>query len=180
MYTQVSVSFGQEIAVTPLQMVHAFSAFARDGTMASLRITSARGEASSAPGAQAISPATAQIAREAMRDVMLEGTGRVAQSTKYQLFGKSGTAQLVKPKGRGYYEDRYVSSFIAGAPFNQPRIVVLCIIDDPDRKKAHFGGAVAGPVVRDIVDQTLEYLGVPPELEQTTPAADSRLVATAD
>jgi len=80
----------------------------------------------------------------------------------YKLFGKSGTAQLPKKDGTGYHEDRYVSSFIAGAPFNKPRIVVLCVIDDPDKtKNGHYGGEIAGPVVRDVIDSVLTYLGVP-------------------
>jgi stage V sporulation protein D (sporulation-specific penicillin-binding protein) len=55
-----------------------------------------------------------------------------------------------------------VASFIAAAPLETPRIVVLCIIDDPDKrsKAGHFGGSIAGPVVRDVVDETLQYLGV--------------------
>jgi cell division protein FtsI/penicillin-binding protein 2 len=91
---------------------------------------------------------------------MEEGTGRAAQSAKYTMFSKSGTAQLPRKDRKGYHQDRYVSSFIAGAPYIQPRIVVLCVLDDPDRRKGHFGGAIAGPVVRDVIDQTLEYLGV--------------------
>ena len=92
---------------------------------------------------------------------MTEGSGRDAQSAKYQMFGKSGTAQLPKREGGGYHQDRYVSSFIAGAPFTDPRIVVVVVIDDPDKKfNSHWGGRIAGPVVRDIIDQTLEYLGV--------------------
>jgi len=80
------------------------------------------------------------------------------------MFGKSGTAQLPKAAGGGYHEDRYVSSFIAGAPYSDPRLVVLCIIDDPDRAKGHYGGAIAGPAVRDVIDGALAYLGVEPDL----------------
>lgn len=165
-YTQTSVSIGQEIAVTPLQMVRAFCAFARDGTMPQLRIT-AETQSTVDDGIKprrALNPHTVAITREAMKGVMLEGTGRTSQSGKYQLFGKSGTAQLPKRNGKGYWQDRYVSSFIAGAPYEQPRIVVLCVIDDPDRRKGHFGGAIAGPVVRDVVDESLTYLGVSPDL----------------
>ena len=188
-YTQSSVAMGQEIAVTPLQMVRAFSAFARDGTMVDLRIT-ANGSGPystvpSAPGAAAGSSTGANsplvhraiplpivlIAREAMKGVMEEGTGRMAQSGKYQLFGKSGTAQLPKKGGHGYWTDRYVASFIAGAPYSDPRIVVLCVLDDPDKAKGHFGGAIAGPVVRDVIDDTLTYMGVP----QDAPAAHAAL-----
>jgi cell division protein FtsI/penicillin-binding protein 2 len=101
--------------------------------------------------------------RAAMRTVMLEGTGRAARSQRYEMFGKSGTAQLPKKEGGGYHEDRYVSSFIAGAPYEDPRIVVVVVMDDPDKSKGHYGGKIAGPVVRDIIDETLGYLGVSPQ-----------------
>jgi len=161
-YTQVSVSMGHEIAVTPLQMVRGFSAFARDGSLPSLRMVS---EDDSTPiQQQAISTDMAQQVREILEEVMTEGTGRQSQSERYRLFGKSGTAQLPKVQGGGYHEDRYISSFIAGAPFNQPEVVVLCVIDDPDRSLgAWYGGRVAGPVTRDVIDFTLEYMGVAPD-----------------
>ena len=93
---------------------------------------------------------------------MTEGTGRRAESDRYVLFGKSGTAQLPRRDGKGYHEDRYISSFIAGAPIESPAIVVLCVIDDPDKSRGHYGGEIAGPVVRDVIEQTLSYLGVQP------------------
>lgn len=190
-YTQSSVAMGQEIAVTPLQMVRAFSAFARDGTMVDLSITATGSDPYSATGAPSHPPAfgcgslvpgtsgtgsgggvvrraiplpIVLVAREAMKGVMEEGTGRMAQSVKYQSFGKSGTAQLPKKGGHGYWTDRYVASFIAGAPYSDPRIVVLCVLDDPDKAKGHFGGAIAGPVVRDVIDDTLTYMGVPQDM----------------
>jgi cell division protein FtsI/penicillin-binding protein 2 len=161
-YTQVSVSMGHEIAVTPLQMVRGFSAFARDGSLPSLRMVS---EDDSTPiRQQAISTDMARQVREILEEVMTEGTGRQSQSERYRLFGKSGTAQLPKVQGGGYHEDRYISSFIAGAPFSQPEVVVLCVIDDPDRSLgAWYGGRVAGPVTRDVIDFTLEYMGVTPD-----------------
>jgi cell division protein FtsI/penicillin-binding protein 2 len=165
-YTQSSVSFGHEIAVTPVQMARAFSAFARDGTMPTLRITAVPDRERELRFIQRVLPSSiARQTREVMRDVMHEGTGRGAQSDRYELFGKSGTAQLPLKEGGGYHEDRYVSSFIAGAPYVSPRIVVLCVIDDPDRERGHQGGADVGPIVRDIVDETLTYLGVPPDKE---------------
>ena len=51
-----------------------------------------------------------------------------------------------------------------------PRVVVLCVLDDPDRKLGHYGGSIAGPVVRDVVDRTLQYLGVPPDQDQSREA----------
>lgn len=165
-YTQSSVSFGHEIAVTPIQMARAFSVFARGGTLPEVRILAGPTDEQGPPFRfvrQVCSPATASLVREALFEVMTEGSGRHAQSRLYRLFGKSGTAQLPRPEGGGYFEDRYVSSFIAGAPLRDPRVVVLCVIDDPDRSRGHWGARVAGPVVRDVIDETLVYLGVAPE-----------------
>jgi len=154
--------------VTTMQMAQAFSAFCRDGTMIPARLTlgqEGESRAFPAPARRVLPEAIALEAREAMEGVVTEGTGRKAQSERYRMFGKSGTAQLPKPKGqgKGYFEDRYVSSFIAGAPFKNPRIVCLVVIDDPDKAKGHFGGSIAGPVCRDVVDETLEYMGVAPD-----------------
>ena len=96
-----------------------------------------------------------------MIGVVEEGTARKAKSEHYQMYGKTGTAELAVPGQRGYDRDRYTASFIAASPFERPRIVVLAIIDDPDKRKGHFGGSIAGPVVRDVVDDALQYLGVP-------------------
>lgn len=164
-YTQSSVAMGHEIAVTPVQMVRAFSAFCRDdGRIVSLRMTAVEpGELDPPVARTAIDPGIARLTREVMRDVMLDGTGRPAESHLYRLFGKSGTAELVNPKG-GYFRDRYTSSFIAGAPFEHPRLIVLVVVDDPDRSRGDYkGGRAAGPVVRDIMDASLRYLGVHPD-----------------
>ena len=166
-YTQTSVAMGHEIAVTPIQMARAFSAFARDdGTMVQPRLVMPRGSSERAvdrTGASkpVIDPTVLAVAREAMTGVVEEGTARKAQSAHYRMFGKTGTAELAVPGQRGYDRDRYVASFIAAAPATNPRLVVLCVIDDPDKRKGHFGGSIAGPVVRDVVDDALQYLGVP-------------------
>ncbi len=163
-YTQTSVSMGHEIAVTPIQMVQGFCAFARDGSVPQLQLTPFKTDDVMLVR-RALTPAVAAVTRQIMGQVMTEGTGRTAESEMYTLFGKSGTAQLPKADGTGYFEDRYISSFIAGAPIDNPSIVVLCIIDDPDKTIAHYGGTVAGPVVRDVIEGSLQYLGVQPSIE---------------
>ncbi|MFO0874921.1 MAG: penicillin-binding protein 2 [Phycisphaerales bacterium] len=175
--SQTSVPMGQEVGVTCVQMARAFSAFCRDGTMVEPRI--AVPDEPSATGSnkvvvvprRAISEAAALKTREVMRGVMTMGTGRKAQSELYEIFGKTGTPQLAVPRDRwrefgkkGYFDDRYISNFVAGAPFEHPRIVVVVTIDDPDKRKAHFGGLTAAPVARDIIDFTLSYLGVEPDI----------------
>lgn len=177
-YTQTSVSMGHEVAVTPIQMVRAFSAFARDdGTMVQPRLVIPRGDIGARPDStglkQVVEPAVLAEARNAMEGVVEEGTARKAQSDTYNMFGKTGTAELKVKGEKGYDRDRYVASFIAAAPARKPRIVVLCVIDDPDKRKGHYGGSIAGPVVRDVVDETLQYMGVPSD-KAPAERADSR------
>ena len=166
-YSQTSVAMGHEIAVTPIQMARAFSAFARDdGTMVQPRLVMPRGGGErgvdrTGASKPVIDSQVLAVAREAMLGVVEDGTARKAQSAHYRMFGKTGTAELAVPGQRGYDRDRYVASFIAAAPATNPRLVVLCVIDDPDKRKGHFGGSIAGPVVRDVVDDALQYLGVP-------------------
>jgi cell division protein FtsI (penicillin-binding protein 3) len=165
-YTQSSVAFGHEIAVTPIQMVRAFSAFARaDGTMVSPRLVLPRGSTASEgtlPGSkQVVTSEVLAEARDALKSVLEEGTARKAQSSNFRIFGKTGTAELSIPGEKGYERSRYTASFLAAAPLDNPRLVMICVIDDPDRRKGHFGGLVAAPVVRDVTDEALQYLGVP-------------------
>ena len=182
-YTQTSVPMGQEIGVTLMQMVRAFSAFCRDGTMAEPQIV--RGpdgvERPAIVPRRAISEPVAMRTREVMRKAIVDGTGKKANSELYEVFGKTGTPQLPIPKklekrfGRkGYFEDRYIANFIGGAPYRNPRIVVYLTIDDPDRRIQHFGGMTAAPTAREIIDFTLGYLGVEPDTEPQTVAADRR------
>ena len=173
-YTQTSVAMGHEIGVTVLQLARAFAVFARDGTLPDLTLLARNGDE---PLVQqrVFQLSTVLKARDAMREVMTEGTGRRIQSGLYSMFGKSGTAQLPIAEGGGYHEDRYVSSFIAGAPVDDPRLIVLCVIDDPDRAKGRwYGSSTAGPVVRDLIDSVLPYLGVAPDRNRVPLAAQAR------
>ncbi|MBC8201887.1 MAG: penicillin-binding protein 2, partial [Planctomycetes bacterium] len=171
-YTQTAVSMGHEIAVTPLQMAQGFCAFARDGTVPQLQLKLATDEDVMFVR-EAITPEIAALTRRTMGKVMTEGTGRKVQSKQYTLFGKSGTAQLPRADGKGYFEDRYIASFIAGAPIDSPKLIILCVIDDPDKSIGHYGGTVAGPVVRDVMERTLSYLRVPPSVEYLASATES-------
>ena len=164
---QVSVSFGQGIAVTPLQLMYGFTAFCRDGSMVPLTLEPIATDAR-IPTRRALGEQAAMVTREVMEDAIKQGTGKKLKDIlRFTAFGKSGTAQLVNPKG-GYYDGRYISSFIIGAPFEDPRIAVLVAIEDPDKVKtrgSYGGGALAGPCSAHIVNGTLEYLGVPTDGE---------------
>ncbi len=186
-YTQTSVAFGYELAVTPVQMVRAFSAFARTGeaagTIPIARLTvPTAAERNSEVLNRVLAPRAAALTREALRHVAAKMEAQMARaypgekSWRYTIFGKSGTAKIAMgrpPEGRrrprgsnGYFDKQYNSSFIAGGPAEQPRLVVLVVIDDPgpDRvaKATYYGSHVAGPVVRRVLERSLAYLGVSP------------------
>ena len=183
-YTQTSVAFGYEIAVTPPQLARGFAAFARTGALAGtlpklrLRAVGPEDEGEQATLERVVSPRTAELTRAAMAGVgarLLERYPRWKPGEPefgYTLFGKSGTAKVARPDG-GYFERQYVSSFVAGAPVEFPRIVVLVVVDDPGpelrNQNRHFGSQVAGPVVVRITRRALEYLGVPAGEGEGTP-----------
>jgi len=163
-----SVSFGQGIAVTTLQLVRAFTAFCREGDMVELSLRPMeQGSLSASSGV--LSAQGVSTAKVAMEKVITEGTGKkLREILQYRAFGKSGTAQLTEHGTGRYYGDKWLASFIAGAPYARPEIVVLVTIEDPDRTAketggATGGGAVAGPVAAEIINDVLGYMGVPPD-----------------
>jgi cell division protein FtsI/penicillin-binding protein 2 len=189
-YTQTSVAMGHEIAVTPVQMVRGFASFCRTGefagTMPELRLfAAAQGDslapATPAPGKRVVPQKIAELTRSTMRGVVANMDRKTAAASKdhalihYELFGKSGTAEIPlgrAPKGKkrprgsdGYFDGQYNSSFIAGGPVENPRLVVLVVIDDPGpvriAAKTHYGSLVGGPVVRRVMERALAYMGVP-------------------
>jgi len=177
-YTQTSVAFGYEVAVTPVQMARAFCAFARSGrdagTLPPIRLTAM--EEAPAGVVHRVLPdwvaATARMAMQRVAEVMDERTlraGVLETASSYTMFGKSGTAQAVRPDRRGYLHRQYVSSFVAGAPTSDARLVVLVVVDDPGpgwvRSNRYYGSWTAGPVARRIVERSLLYLGVAPDIE---------------
>ncbi len=185
-FTQTSVAMGYEIAVTPLQMVRGFSVFARNGALAgtlpSVHLTAVDPSDSADPMARALPPRIVQITRDTMRGVTANVDSKMmtadphAGPPKYDWFGKSGTAEIPlgpapegkrRPAGsKGYFPGQYNSSFIAGAPVESPRLVVVVVIDDPGPRLVHaniyYGSHVAAPVVRRVLERGLTYLGVPP------------------
>jgi cell division protein FtsI/penicillin-binding protein 2 len=102
------------------------------------------------------------IVTEAMVGVVTDGTGKRAKLDKWQVFGKTGTANIARSDARGYSENDFVASFVAGAPADDPAIVVLVSIRKPNRAlgKGYTGGTVAAPVAAEIIEKTLNYFGV--------------------
>lgn len=179
-YTLTSVPMGQEVGVTMVQMVKAMSAFANGGMMASPSILAA--EADRPIFQQVLDRRTADHTRGLLRQTVVEGTGRKAQSDLYQIWGKTGTAQVPDRKHGGYKPRAYTASFIGGAPLADPRIIVMVTVHEPDPAVAHYGGVVSAPPAKNVIEQTLTYLGVPRDAEPAgkTPTPDGRMIARAD
>ena len=160
-----SLAMGQEVSVTPIQIVSAISAIANGGTLYLPRIIhEIRGDAARLPRAdstprQVTDERTAAEMRAMMEDVVLEGTGKPAQLNGYTAAGKSGTAQKIDPATGRYSATEYNSSFLGFAPVNEPAVTILVVLDSP--VGIHHGGEVGGPVFKRIAEQVLTYLSVP-------------------
>jgi cell division protein FtsI (penicillin-binding protein 3) len=161
-----NVSFGQGLTVTPLQMVAGVSAIAGGGIYRQprivARIVQADGTVETLPAAperRVMAPATARTMLAIMRGVTEPGgTAKQAAIEGYTVGGKTGTAQKV---ANGHYDaSKWVSSFVGVVPAEDPRLAIMVIVDEP--QGGHLGGAVAAPIFKEIAEQSLRYLHVPP------------------
>jgi len=157
-----NVPIGQGIAVTPVQMASAYAAIANGGlwTRPHLVDRVGAGLARPAAGRRVVSPWIARELTSMLKNVVLDGTGTLAQIPGYHVAGKTGTAAKPDPQG-GYSTSRYVASFVGFAPATRPRAVVLVAVDEP--RSAIWGGVVAAPAFKEIMQQTLQYLSAPPD-----------------
>ncbi len=169
-----TISFGQEIGVTLLQMARGYAAVANDGLLPTPYLVQEIRRSESdirriTPRApvRVVSPATAAILRRLMAGVVEEGTGKLAAVPGYTAAGKTGTAQKAMPGG-GYAKDRHVASFVGFSPVEAPRLVVAVVVDEPRGK--YYGGDVAAPVFSAVMGESLRLLGVPPGLPDQAPA----------
>lgn len=176
-----SISIGQEIGVTPLQIARATAAIANGGLLVQPRIVrrvvDEAGlmvyEPPRAAPARIVSEKTAAVLNEILKAVVARGTGANAALAEHVVAGKTGTAQ--KAGRGGYAVDRHVASFAGYVPADQPRVVVLVVIDEP--RGAYYGGEVAAPAFREIAEATLRYLGVPPSIPSRTIGIGEPLLA---
>lgn len=151
-------SFGQGIAVTPIQMVQAMMALANDGVRKPLRLVIDPPQPSqSAPPVKVYDAQVARTMQRMMREVVHEekGTGRTAMIEGIDVGGKTGTAQKASPTGG--YGDKYLASFVAFVPAESPQYIVMVMVDEPE--PSHYGGVVSAPAVREVTMKTLSYLG---------------------
>ena len=160
-----SISFGQEIAVTPLQMVVALSAIANGGTLMEPHIAKALmrdgkiiKEIKPKKIRRVISEKTSRQMMEILKFVVENGTGKKAAIDGFEVAGKTGTAQKYIAETQSYSKTEFISSFIGYAPADNPRLAILVMIDNP--KGHHWGGVVAAPVFVKIAEKSLRHLNV--------------------
>jgi stage V sporulation protein D (sporulation-specific penicillin-binding protein) len=178
-----TISMGQANSVTPIQMVSALSAIVNGGKLMKpylvreLRNSDGKVVKRFKPQVlrQVISPETSQLERELLETVVSNGSGRNAYIEGYSVGGKTGTAQKPKPGG-GYSTTDYIVSFIGFAPVDDPRLVALVIVDSPQGYPL-YGGTIAAPVFKDVVRDSLRYLGVPMRYQPGEKPGDAEMIS---
>ena len=153
-------SFGQRFTITPIELITAYSAIANGGSLLKPRlIRELRDDDGNVITRyepeiirKVISKETCDLLRSMLEDVVNEGTGRNAYVGGYRVAGKTGTSQTTE-------EDRYIASFCAFAPADNPSICVFIMLDDP-KGDSHMGGAIAAPVAQKLIEEVLTYLEV--------------------
>ncbi|HSS20094.1 MAG TPA: penicillin-binding protein [Pyrinomonadaceae bacterium] len=178
-----SIAIGQEVGVTPLQMVAAFGALANDGVRIAphliREIRNSDGAPTYRPAAEqhrVISRETAGALRGMLEGVTLNGTAKKAQLDGYTAAGKTGTAQKIDPATKTYSKTKFVASFVGFAPVNNPAVVIIVVIDEPGG--AYHGGDVAAPVFRQIAEAILPEMGVMPDIDLKNPELVAQAVQT--
>lgn len=162
-----SISMGQEVGVTPVQMITAVSAIANDGVLmkpyvvAEVRDQKGQRMKEILPQVKrrVVSPATAHTLTTIMEGVVSSGTGTKAAIPGFRVAGKTGTAQKVDPRTGTYSSALSIGSFVGFVPADAPRLTIIVVIDEPQGEA--WGGVVAAPVFRRVGEQVLTYLGVP-------------------
>jgi cell division protein FtsI (penicillin-binding protein 3) len=180
----LSMAIGQEVGVTPVQLVTMVSALANGGVYMPPHVLlqstdEMKGDARLKPAAfrpsnqlpstlpdgahRVVSEMTSAKMRMMMQGIVTEGTGKLAALNGYSSAGKTGTAQKIDVATHTYSHTKLVASFAGFAPVSNPAISIAVVIDTPTAggEAAHYGGAASAPVFADVAQQVLEYLGVP-------------------
>ncbi len=162
-------SFGQSFNVTPLQMVTMVAAVANGGKLMKPHLVkqlvdeeqNVIEEYEPTMVRQIISEETSKTMCQILESVVSEGGGRNAYLAGYRIAGKTGTSEK-QPRGNS----KYIASFIGFAPADDPEIVCLVILDQPPKGNTYYGGLIAAPVVKNILAESLQYMGIEPEYTQ--------------
>ncbi|MEO1394054.1 MAG: penicillin-binding protein 2 [Cyanobacteria bacterium J06634_5] len=172
-----TTSFGQGFSLTPLQLVQLHATLANGGMLVTPHVvrglTNAAGELTWTPDnptpKRVFSPETTRQVLTMMKEVVDDGTGSAAKVDGYQVAGKTGTAQKVETFG---YGNQRITSFVSIAPVSNPRYVILAVIDEPQGENA-YGGTVAAPLVKKILESLVVLEGIAPDGRVPAPPVSS-------
>ncbi|MDR2676462.1 MAG: penicillin-binding protein 2 [Endomicrobium sp.] len=161
-----TISFGQGIGVTAIQVINAFSAIANDGVLMKPSVIHSIADSTEIKTIfkpreirRVISVKTAKTIKELLMSVVEFGTGKSAKIVNYTVGGKTGTAQKVDPLTKRYSTKNYVVSFCGMIPAINPEIVILVIIDEPKHSN-YYASSVASPIFAKIAEKTVLYLNI--------------------
>lgn len=177
-YSMGAIPIGQEISVTLPQLARAFSIIANGGFFVKPYVVERVVDREdrivyqhqAPPRERVLSAGTATVMKELSHLVVLEGTGRPAGIPEYRVGGKTGTAQVARPGGKGYYKDKYTAVFAGFAPMAAPRVCAAIVAQEPGIRQ-HWGGYCCGPVFKAVVRDALIRLACP--VDPVTVAVDA-------
>lgn len=166
--TMGALPIGQEVAVTMPQLARAYCVIANGGLLVEPYIVEqivdrdgvVTYQHQGSEPVRVISEKTAATMRELCHLVVTHGTGAKANIPEYRVGGKTGTGQIAKPEGGGYYADKYTTIFAGFAPVGDPRLVAVIVVQEPDIT-LHFGGYVCGPIFQNVVRDALIRMKCP-------------------
>lgn len=174
-----TMSFGQSFQITPLQLLRAASAIVNGGYLVTPHF--AKGIADEdgnlienftyERGEQILSSETSETMKKILESVVSEGTGSKAYLPGYRIGGKTATSEKL-PRRSG----KYIASFLSFAPAENPQVMALVLIDEP--QGVYYGGTVAGPVMQELLRNILPYLGIEPQYTEKEAEEAAKAVAT--
>ena len=183
-------AYGYAYSVTPAQMCTMLGCVLNDGRWRPLQVADAWTDEKGAvlesmplpEGRQVLTPKAAAQVRDMLLQVVEEGTAKLARSTRFEIGGKTGTANKIRRNGRGYDRERQVVSFLGFiSAASGPRLAGICIVDEPKlASNLNYGGRLAAPLFRRIAERAMDYYEVPAQFVETTApgAAPSRRTGT--
>ncbi len=181
-----NIPMGQEVMVTALQMATAISVVANGGSLVRPYIISKVEDAAGVTlkekkpviRRRVIKPEVAATMREILTQVVERGTGTKAKIPNVKAGGKTGTAQKVLPGGKGYSHSEFMSSFVGFAPADDPRYAMVVVLDEA--RPMYYGGVVAAPVFKDVLQAALLTQGLQPKLEKPVTPTSAQVATIAD
>ncbi len=158
----MTVGFGHGIAVTPLHLASAYATLVNGGIRHPVTFLK-RPEGAETGGTRVFAERTSHLLNGMLRLAVIDGTGRQADAEGYRVGGKTGTAEKVLSNGRGYDKRRNITTFAGAFPMDDPRYVVIAMVDDPT-VGSRMAGSVAGPVFKRVVNRIAPVLNVAPDM----------------